>query len=175
VSALVSDELFHRVLRARERVYDAFDEPMTVAALARTACLSPFHFLRVYTAAFGETPGRHLSRVRIERARDLLAGGASVTEACFAVGFSSLGSFSTRFAREMGVTPREFQRAARRVSVVPGELVSVYLPFCFAEHFAPEEARRIAIQEKFGPASHGTPSSVRRGGVAAAGKQGESQ
>jgi AraC-like DNA-binding protein len=138
--ALVPDHLFDRVLRAREKLYDAYDEPLTVPELARAACLSPFHFLRVYTAAFGETPARHLSRVRLARARDMLARGASVTETCFAVGFSSLGSFSTRFARETGVTPREFQRAARVAAVVPAGLLSVYVPFCFVEHFAYDEA-----------------------------------
>ena len=134
--ALVPDDLFIRVLRARSRVHDAYDEPLTLASLARTARLSPFHFLRVYTAAFGETPGHDLARVRLSRARELLARGVSVTEACFAVGFSSLGSFSTRFTREFGVTPRAFQRAARAVANAPGQLVTVYVPFCFAEHFA---------------------------------------
>jgi AraC-like DNA-binding protein len=62
--------------------------------------------------------------------------GTSVTETCFAVGFRSLGSFSTRFAHEVGVTPRQFQRAAHVVSQVPGQLVSVYVPFCFSERFA---------------------------------------
>src|ERR1700757_3271059 len=95
--ALVPDDLFIRVLRARDRLREAYDEPLTVVSLARTAQLSPFHFLRVYTAAFGETPGRDLARVRLSRARELLARGASVTETCFAVGFSSLGSFSARF------------------------------------------------------------------------------
>jgi AraC-like DNA-binding protein len=145
---LVPEDLFQRVLRARERVHDAYGEPLTVPTLARAACLSPFHFLRVYTAAFGETPGRELSRVRIARARELLATGQSVTEACFAVGFSSLGSFSSRFTREVGMTPRAFQQAARAVAVVPGRLLSVYVPFCFAEHFAPAEAARTAILEK---------------------------
>jgi AraC-like DNA-binding protein len=154
---LVSNELFHRVLRARERLHDAYDEPLTIPVLARAACLSPFHFLRVYTAAFGDTPGRELSRVRIARARDLLEQGVSVTETCFAVGFSSLGSFSTRFARDVGMTPREFQQAARAVAVVPGRLLSVYVPFCFAEHFAPEVAAKIAIVEKSGHSEGATP------------------
>jgi AraC-like DNA-binding protein len=167
VTELVSDDLFTRVLRARERMHDAYAEPLTVPTLARSACLSPFHFLRVYTAAFGETPGRHLSRVRLERARDLLARGVSVTEACFAVGFSSLGSFSTRFARETGLSPRDFQRAARAVGIVPGHLLSVYVPSCFAQHFAPAEAATIAILEKSGSGTRGTQSSAGAGNVAA--------
>lgn len=137
VRALVPDDLFTRVLCARGRIRDAYDEPHTVVSLARAAQLSPFHFLRVYTAAFGETPGRDLARVRLSRARELLAHGASVTETCFAVGLSSLGSFSARFTREFGVTPRVFQRAVRCVADVPDQLVGVYVPLCFAQHFAP--------------------------------------
>ena len=114
--SLVPDDLFARVLRARTRVRDAYDEPLTVASLARTARLSPFHFLRVYSAAFGATPDHDLARVRLVTARELLARGSPVTDACFAVGFSSLGSFSARFKREFGITPRAFQRAARRVT-----------------------------------------------------------
>ena len=134
--ALVPDDVFVRVLRARNRVRDAYEERLTVASLARTAQLSPFHFLRVYTAAFGETPGRDLARVRLSRARELLARGTSVTEACFAVGFSSLGSFSARFTREFGITPRGFQRAARTVAHAPERLVAVYVPSCIAGLFA---------------------------------------
>jgi AraC-like DNA-binding protein len=136
--AFVPDALFVRVLRSRERIRDDFGEPLTLAMLAHAARLSPYHFLRVYTAAFGETPGRDLARVRIARARDLLATGTSVTETCFAVGFSSLGSFSSRFSRDVGASPREFQRAARSVAQVPARLVAIYVPHCFAEHFAAE-------------------------------------
>ena len=150
VRALIPDEMFRRVLVARERMHDACEEPLTIATLARAAHLSPFHFLRIYTAAFGQTPGRQLSRLRIARARELLAGGMSVTETCFAVGFASLGSFSARFTREVGVTPRVFQSAARTCAVVPGRLLAVYVPFCFAAHFAAEEAK-IAILEKSAP------------------------
>jgi AraC-like DNA-binding protein len=134
--ALVSDDLFVRVLRARERVRDAYDEPLPVENLARTAHLSRFHFLRVYADAFGETPGHDLARVRLAKAREMLGRGASVTEACFAVGFSSLGSFSARFSRAFGVSPRAFRRAARTIGAVPDPLLSVYVPFCFLQHFA---------------------------------------
>jgi AraC-like DNA-binding protein len=132
----VPDDVFIQVLRARARVRDAYVEPLTVATLARTARLSPFHFLRMYKAAFGETPGHDLARVRLSRARELLLRGASATEACVNVGFSSLGSFSTRFSREFGITPRAFQRAARTVENAPGRLVRVYVPLCFTERFA---------------------------------------
>ncbi len=70
------------------------------------------------------------------RARELPAAGASVTET-LAVGFSSLGSFSSRFTRDFGVTPRAFQRAVRCVVDAPAQLVTVYVPFCFAQRFAP--------------------------------------
>jgi len=131
----IPDELFLRLLRARERVLDAPDDALRVRELARHAGLSPFHFLRAYRAAFGETPGRHQTKVRLARARDLLARGVPVTEACFAVGFSSLGSFSTRFSRDYRMSPRAFQREVRAIVSVPARVAAVYVPACFVQHY----------------------------------------
>jgi AraC-like DNA-binding protein len=74
----------------------AYGRPVSLSDVAARANLSPYHFLRVYKRAYGETPHEFLTRLRIERAKTLLAKGShNVTEACFEVGFSSLGSFST--------------------------------------------------------------------------------
>jgi AraC-like DNA-binding protein len=79
--------------------------------MAAVACLSKYHFLRLFKATYGVAPMEYVSRRRIERAQDLLrATNLTVTEVCFAVGFSSLGSFSSRFRSVVGETPRDFQR-----------------------------------------------------------------
>src|ERR1700749_5255848 len=81
-----------------------YASPLDVAALARTALMSPAPFSRQFRAAYGETPYAYLMTRRIERAKALLRGGElSVTEVCIAVGCTSLGSFSARFTEMVGV------------------------------------------------------------------------
>jgi len=89
----------------------SYGEALDLDALADEAGFSRFHFARSFRAAFGETPGAYLSRRRIERAKDLLRwANLTVTEICMLVGFSSLGSFSSRFAELVGVSPSEYRR-----------------------------------------------------------------
>ena len=88
----------------------AYASPLDVPALARSAHVSESHFSRSFKAAFGETPHRYLLTRRIERAKAMLRDGEqSVTEVCLAVGFSSLGSFSTTFTRLVGESPRSYR------------------------------------------------------------------
>ncbi|MDI1462056.1 helix-turn-helix transcriptional regulator [Catellatospora sp. KI3] len=87
------------------------------------ARVSKFHFVRSFEAVYGETPIRYLTRRRLERAQDLLRGAnLTVTEICMAVGFASLGSFSSRFAQLTGETPTAYRDrwAARGGPHVPG-------------------------------------------------------
>jgi AraC-like DNA-binding protein len=95
----------------RDLIDRAYAEPLDVAALARSASVSPAYFSRSFRLAFGETPHQYLMSRRMERAMALLrAGDRSVTEVCFAVGFSSLGSFSSQFRRFVGDSPSAYQR-----------------------------------------------------------------
>ena len=88
-----------------------YASPLDVQALARTACMSSGHFSRSFRAAYGETPYSYLMTRRIERAMALLRrGDLSVTEVCFEVGCSSLGTFSTRFTELVGVPPSTYRR-----------------------------------------------------------------
>jgi AraC-like DNA-binding protein len=99
--------------RARDRMDREYDQPLDVEALARGAHMSAGHFSREFKAAYGETPYGYLMTRRIERAMALLRrGDLSVTEVCFAVGCSSLGTFSTRFTELVGVPPSTYRRLA---------------------------------------------------------------
>lgn len=115
------DEL-RRLRRARDRMDREYARPLDVAALARTALMSTAHFSRRFRQAYGETPYSYLMTRRIERAAALLRrGDMSVTDACFAVGCTSLGSFSARFTRVVGETPSAYRaRDHRDLEVVPG-------------------------------------------------------
>lgn len=95
--------------RARDLMDRAYAEPLDVSAMARAALMSPAHFSRKFRAAYGETPYSYLMTRRIERAKALLREGSSVTDACVAVGCTSLGSFSSRFTEIVGTTPSQYR------------------------------------------------------------------
>ena len=99
-----------RLRRARDQMDREYSSPLDVAALARTAVMSPGHFSRSFRAAYGETPYGYLMTRRIERAMTLLRrGDLSVTDVCFEVGCSSLGTFSTRFTELVGESPSAYR------------------------------------------------------------------
>lgn len=114
-------------LRQLRLAKDAMDrdwaEPLDLDAVAAHAGYSRYHFVRLFRAVYGQTPGQYLSRRRIERAEDLLrTANLSVTEICTLVGFSSLGSFSSSFKKHTGLTPSEYRarHLKRNSALVPG-------------------------------------------------------
>jgi AraC family transcriptional regulator len=107
-------EVYRRTLIARDYIETGLDRPLTVAEIANVACFSPFHFLRSFKQVFRETPHQYLTRRRIERAQDMLIQtDVSITNICFAVGFASLGSFSSLFRRHAGVSPEGYRNRNR--------------------------------------------------------------
>jgi transcriptional regulator GlxA family with amidase domain len=102
-----------RLRRVRDRMDRDYAQPLDVEALARGVHMSAGHLSRAFRAAYGESPYSYLMTRRIERAMALLRrGDLSVTEVCFAVGCSSLGTFSTRFTELVGVPPSVYRRDA---------------------------------------------------------------
>ena len=100
-----------RLRRVRDRMDREYAQPLDVEELARGVHLSAGHLSREFRAAYGESPYSYLMTRRIERAMALLRrGDLSVTEVCFAVGCSSLGTFSTRFSQLVGVPPSVYRR-----------------------------------------------------------------
>jgi AraC-like DNA-binding protein len=99
-----------RLRRVRDRIDREYAQPLDVEALARGAHMSAGHLSRQFRRAYGESPYSYLMTRRIERAMALLRqGDLSVTEVCFAVGCSSLGTFSTRFTELVGVPPSVYR------------------------------------------------------------------
>jgi len=104
------DELT-RLRRVRDRIDREHGQPLDVGALARGVHMSAGHLSRQFRLAYGESPYAYLLTRRIERAMAMLRrGDLSVTDVCFAVGFSSLGTFSTRFAEIVGTSPSAYRR-----------------------------------------------------------------
>ena len=105
---------FARLCRARDYIAAGYRHRITLESAAGQACLSPFHFNRLFLRAFGETPHEFLTRLRIGEAKKLLlAENRSVTDICLDVGYESLGSFSQRFRSLTGLSPAAFRREAR--------------------------------------------------------------
>lgn len=122
------DVLVH-LRRARDHIDANFARGVDLDEAASVAHVSKFHFHRLFTSAYGTTPAAYLSRRRIERAQDLLrTSNLTVTEVCSAVGYQSLGSFSTRFRAMTGETPGEFQRRWATIGApkIPGCFVFMW-------------------------------------------------
>jgi AraC-like DNA-binding protein len=129
VTAPPAVPLSRHLLRVRDLIDRAFAGPLDVPALARSAYVSEDYFSRSFKAAFGETPHRYLLRRRMERAKALLrAGELPVTEVCLAVGFTSLGSFSSQFRRFVGESPTSYRARAHHdeLGAIPSCLVRRY-------------------------------------------------
>ncbi len=106
-----------RLRRVRDRIDREYAQPLDVEALARGVSMSAGHLSRQFKIAYGEAPYSYLMTRRIERAMALLRrGDLSVTEVCFAVGCSSLGTFSTRFTELVGVPPSTYRRESARAA-----------------------------------------------------------
>jgi AraC-like DNA-binding protein len=138
--------------RARDRIDRDYAEPIAIPALACAAGYSREHFIRAFRVAYGETPGRYRTRRRVERACELLrSANLTVTEICHLVGFTSLGTFSTRFAELTGMSPTAYRReAARRGGPAP-------IPGCFAlmwrSGLPASRAGNVSLPEKPPPAA----------------------
>jgi AraC-like DNA-binding protein len=127
-----------RLRRVRDRIDREYAQPLDVEALARGAHMSAGHFSREFRRAYGESPYGYLMTRRIERAMTLLRGGdLSVTEVCFAVGCSSLGTFSSRFAELVGVPPSTYRRQAAQATAA--------MPSCVAKQVTRPIRNREAL------------------------------
>jgi AraC-like DNA-binding protein len=119
----VAAHLVPHLRAARDHIDRHFDADLDLACLSAVAGVSRYHFLRSFEATYGATPIRYLTRRRIERAQDLLRhANLTVTEICMLVGFSSVGSFSSRFGQVVGESPTAYRDrwAARGAAHVPG-------------------------------------------------------
>ncbi len=107
--------------RVRDRIDREYALPLDVEALARGAGVSAGHLSRSFREVYGESPYSYLMTRRIERAMTLLRrGDLSVTEVCFAVGYGSLGTFTTRFTELVGVSPGRYRREGAPLHGLPG-------------------------------------------------------
>jgi len=102
-------------------MYERHGESITLADMAGVARLSQFHFSRMFLAATGVSPGRFLSAIRLHKAKTLLlTTSETVTDISYTVGYNSLGTFTTRFTKSVGIPPLRFRRTSGLIDGVPG-------------------------------------------------------
>lgn len=123
-----------QVRLARHVLDRSYDTPLTIEALSREVVLSPYYLIRAFRRAYRQTPHQYLVGRRIARAKELLRiSDLSITEICAAVGFESLGSFSTLFRKATGLSPRAY-RLHSRPTAQPA-----YIPLCICLRHGLEE------------------------------------
>ena len=138
------EEVNRRMLRSRDAIDRSYAQPLDISALARVASVSGAHYIRTFSATFGETPHRYLQRRRVERAMFLLRETRrSITDICLDVGFGSLGTFSRTFRDIVGVNPTDYR--AR------GEAISA--PTCFTMAWMRPSQNRALLEKP--PAGNG--------------------
>jgi AraC-like DNA-binding protein len=116
----------HKQIRlARQVLQREYDAPITIEDLSREVALSPFHLIRSFRRVYRQTPHQYLVELRIAKAKELLRNtDLSVTEICVAVGFESLGSFSTLFRKLVGIAPSAYRERSQPTTTPH------YIPFC---------------------------------------------
>ena len=146
----VSGDLLVHLRRARDLIDRDYAEPLDLTTLASVARMSKFHFLRCFAATYGLTPAAYVTERRIERAQDLLRStNLTVTEVCGLVGYASLGSFSSRFGRLVGMSPSAYQ--ARWASTGGPRIPGCFIFMHGLSDRAPGGARNAARSEKPSP------------------------
>jgi AraC-like DNA-binding protein len=134
--------LARHLLRARDLADAHYDRPLDLADLARAANVSPRHFSRSFRRAYGETPYQYLLARRMERARHLLrTTDMQVGEICLAVGFTSVGSFTTTFRRHVGITPMDYRRLGA------GRSARDQIPLCYLMAWTRRPPEKGAFRE----------------------------
>ncbi|HMG34954.1 MAG TPA: AraC family transcriptional regulator [Blastocatellia bacterium] len=122
-----------RLTQARDLLRETEDCTFSVRQVARATGMSPYHFIRLFKAVFGETPKQCQLHARLEKAKHLLTvTDRSVTDVCLEAGFTSLGTFSYVFARRVGMAPTAYRQKVRSMMTRRGEIPHQLIPGCFS-------------------------------------------
>src|SRR4030095_14040156 len=130
---MLHKDVLIRLCQARDVLRETHDGRLSIRAVAKEAGMSPYHFIRLFKAVFGETPKQCQLQARLEKAKHLLlVTDSSVTDVCMEAGFSSLGTFSYVFARRVGVDPTIDRQKCGAMISNPDEIPIELIPGCFS-------------------------------------------
>jgi len=130
----LNPDIYKKIVAAKLYMDRRFHESLCLEQISREACISRFHFHRLFTRIYQKTPHRYLTQRRIEHAEQLLTDkNLSVTEICNAVGFESMGSFSGLFKKETGVGPSQFRNREKEKKRQALQTPGLFIPHCFIQ------------------------------------------
>ena len=130
----ITADVYQKIVRAKIYIDENFEQPIDLHRLSREACLSRYHFHRLFTRIYRLTPHQYLTQKRIEQARIWLAGeDHTIMEICNHIGFESMGSFSTLFKKEIGYAPRDYRQLAHAKKQQAQQQPRSYIPNCFID------------------------------------------
>lgn len=124
--------LYRRLVQAKLYIDAHYAEPIDLDQISGEVYSSKFHFIRQFKSIYQKTPHQYLMAVRIDKARELLKTGTTVSAACYLCGFESLGTFSTLFKRLNGITPQEYRRQQETLRLQVQNSPFSFIPACFA-------------------------------------------
>jgi AraC-like DNA-binding protein len=110
---LPKDHLCEKIISAKRFIDENFSNRISLDTIATEACISKFHFLRLFKSLYGRTPHQYLTEIRIEKAKELLRSGFSVADTCFLTGFESVNSFKALFKKSTRLTPSFYKKRSK--------------------------------------------------------------
>jgi len=129
-------EIYQHIISAKLFIDEHFHERISLRRIAMNACMSRFHFHRIFTQVYNVTPHRYLTSKRMNKAKDLLCEeNLTITEVCNRVGFESLGSFSTLFKKEIGFPPQYYRNMAWQKKQQARQEPLKSIPGCFVHAY----------------------------------------
>lgn len=133
--------LYKRIIEAKALMDVHPEASLDLDQIADAACFSRYHFLRLFKKTYHKTPHQYLTGQRIERAKSLMAdSNLTITDICYAIGFESVGSFSTLFKKHVGCPPLEFRERLWKLNTLLKEQPLAVIPHCFAAMCGLEES-----------------------------------
>ena len=126
---------FKKICLGRDYLSEFYSNKFSLSEVANYSCMSQYHFSRVFTKTFGETPNKFVTRLRVKKAKNLLiTKNFSVSKICEIVGYSSVSSFSSRFSKEVGMSPSQYRHKLRSLSNESRAFPIQAIPMCYAHN-----------------------------------------
>lgn len=124
--------LYRRIVQAKLFIDGNYADKIDLGHISDEAYFSKFHFIRLFKSAYGKTPHQYLKYVRVEKAKELLKSGLTVTEVCHSVGFDSLSSFSGLFSKKVGLSPSEYFKEQKNMKEKITKQPLSFVPSCYS-------------------------------------------